>query len=218
MQLPFTVNEFFGVFAEYNQAVWPSQVALLALAVAAVVLVITPVRWSGVGVSAILAILWAWLALAYHFAFFTRINPLAHVFAAVSLLGAAVFLWQGVFRRRLRFARLGGWRGAVGAALIIFALAVYPAWSWQAGHGYPHMPTFGLPCPTTIFSIGLLAFLDSPYPRSPFLVPVLWCFVGAQAAFFLGVRQDLALIVAGLVGIVLLVRSKVTAASTRLGS
>lgn len=218
MPLPFTVDEFFDVFAQYNEAVWPGQVALLAVAVAAVVLVITPVRWSGVGVSAILAFLWAWLALAYHFAFFTRINPLAHVFAVVSLLGAAVFLWQGVFRRRLRFARVGGWRGAAGATLIFFALAVYPAWSSQAGHDYPHMPTFGLPCPTTIFSIGLLAFLVPPYPRSPFLVPVLWCFVGVQAAFLLGVRQDLALIVAGLVGIVLPVRSKATASPSRLGA
>lgn len=28
------------------------------------------------------------------------------------------------------------------------------------------LPTFGLPCPTTLFTIGLLAFVVSPYPRS----------------------------------------------------
>ncbi len=32
MQLPFTVEQFFGVFQAYNSAVWPAQVFLLALA------------------------------------------------------------------------------------------------------------------------------------------------------------------------------------------
>jgi hypothetical protein len=65
------------------------------------------------------------------------------------------------------------------------------------------MPTFGLPCPTTIFTLGVLAFLATPYPRSPFVVPILWCAVGAQAAILLGVPQDFALVVAGIVGLAL---------------
>jgi len=50
--------------------------------------------------------------------------------------------------------------------------------------------------------------LITPYPRSPLVVPVLWCAVGSQAAFLLGVPQDMALIVAGVVGVALLIRSK----------
>jgi drug/metabolite transporter (DMT)-like permease len=212
MQLPFTTEQFYGVFREYNEALWPAQVFLVGLAVIAVVLVFVPSRKSGVGVSAILAFLWAWLALAYHRPFFARINPLAYVFSCVSLVGALIFLWQGVVRGRLQFIWGGGMRAAVGVTLVVFALVVYPVWSCYAGHRYPTMPTFGLPCPTTIFTIGLLAFLAVPCPRSPFIVPVLWCFVGAQAAFLLGVPQDLGLIVAGAVGLVLLARSKVSAA------
>lgn len=208
MQLPFTIEQFYGVFREYNEALWPAQVFLVGLAVIAVVLVFVPNRRSGVGVSAILAFLWAWLALAYHLPFFTRINPLAYVFSGVSLVGSLIFLWQGVVRGRLQFIWGGGMRAAVGVTLVVFALVVYPVWSCYAGHRYPTMPTFGLPCPTTIFTIGLLAFLAVPCPRSPFIVPVLWCFVGAQAAFLLGVPQDLGLIVAGVVGLILLARSK----------
>ena len=62
------------------------------------------------------------------------------------------------------------------------------------------LPTFGLPCPTTIFTIGLLCFAVPPTPRSPLIVPLLWCLVGAQAAFLLGVQPDLGLIAAGVVG------------------
>jgi hypothetical protein len=210
--LPFTSEQFFGVFAAYNEAVWPAQLFLLALAVLALILVAFPQTWSGRAVSAILAFLWAWLALAYHLAFFASINPLAYVFAAVSAAGALVFVWQGVVRRTLRFQLARTPRVAVGVALLLFALFIYPAWSVYSGHSYPAMPTFGLPCPTTLFTMGLLALLAPPYPLSTLVVPVLWCLVGAQAAFLLGVWQDLGLLVAAAVGAVLIARSSVPAA------
>ena len=208
MQLPFTVAQFFEVFRRYNEAVWPAQILLLALALAALALVKFPRSWSGAVISAILSFLWAWLGLAYHLAFFATVNPLAYVFAAMSVAGAAAFAWHGIVKRRLEFRFSRSPRTLTGAVLIVFSLAVYPAWSIYAGHVYPAMPTFGLPCPTAIFTIGMLSLLLTPYPRTPFLVPVLWCLVGLQAAFLLGVPQDLALIVAGGVGGVLAVRSR----------
>lgn len=208
MQLPFTAAQFFDVFRQYNEAVWPAQIALVAMALAAVALAAFPRRGSGPAISAILALLWAWLGVAYHLVFFAAVNPAAYGFSAVSIAGAGVFAWHGVVKRRLVFKASLSLRSVVGFALIVFSLAVYPAWSAYAGHRYPAMPTFGLPCPTTLFTIGMLCLLVPPYPRWPLLVPVLWCFVGAQAAFLLGVPQDLALIVAGLVGIGLAVRSR----------
>lgn len=212
MQLPFTVDAFYGVFREYNDALWPAQFLLTGLAIAAIVFTLKPQRWSGIAISGILAFLWAWLALAYHLAFFARINPLAYAFSALSMIGALVFLWHGVIRRRLRFAWTGGGRAIAGSVLIAFALVIYPAWSWYAGHRYPAMPTFGLPCPTTIFTIGMLAFLAAPYPRSVYMIPILWSLIGAQAAFLLGVPQDLGLIVAAIAGVALMMRSKNPAA------
>jgi hypothetical protein len=205
MAIPFTVDQFYGVFRDYNNAVWPAQLVLLLLALAVVVLVLRPQPWSGVAVSAVLAFLWAWIAVAYHFTFFTRISPPAYAFAVVSLAGAAVFAWQGVIRRRLTFKWVPGWRCAAGAALIGFALLVYPIWSAVAGHRYPAVASFGLPCPTTIFTIGVLAFAQRPSQRSALVVPVLWCLVGAQAAFLLSVPPDLGLIAAVAVGIGLFV-------------
>lgn len=208
MQLPFTSDQFNGVFRDYNDAVWPVQLLLSALAVLALGLALRPRRWSGAAASGILAFFWVWIAAVYHLAFFSFINPAAYLFAAVSAAGAGVFVWQGVFRRRLRFGWTGGPRSYIGAALIAFALVVYPAWSSLTGHTYPALATFGLPCPTTLFTVGLLAFAVPPYPRSPLLVPVLWCFVGAQAAFVLDVAPDLGLIPAAVIGVGLMFRSK----------
>ena len=205
MRLPFSAEQFFAVFRDYNEAVWPAQILLTALAVVAVTLVAFPRSGSDRVVSGILAFLWLWLAVAYHLAFFAAINPLAYGFAALSAAGAVVFAWQGLVRRVLRFQLVRSVRGAVGVALVAFALLVYPAWSVSSGHAYPSMPTFGLPCPTALFTIGVLAFLVPPYPRSPVVAPVLWCLVGAQAAFLLGVWQDLALLPAAAAGVGLVV-------------
>ena len=208
MQLPFTAEQFFQVFRAYNEAVWPAQVLLHVLAPMALGLVFRPRRWSGAAISTILAFLWTWLGLGYHLAFFAAINPLAYVFAGFSVAGAAVFFWKCVPRHRLVFRWSNTPRAAAGLALVAFALVVYPAWSTYTGHAYPALPTFGLPCPTTLFTFGLMGLAVSPYPRSPLVVPVAWCFVGAQAAFQLDVQADLSLIVAGLFGIVLLVRAR----------
>jgi len=201
MALPFTVEQFYGVFRDYNAAIWPAQWFLVALALVAVGAVLRPQPWSGVVVSSILGVLWAWIALIYHLAFFARISPAAYGFAAGSAVGAVVFIWQGVIRRRLSFRWVPGLNAMAGVVLIAFALVVYPVWSAYAGHPYPATPTFGLPCPTTIFTIGLLCFAVPPMPRSPLIVPLLWCLVGAQAAFLLGVQPDLGLIAAAVVGV-----------------
>lgn len=205
MQLPFTTEQFFAVFGAYNTAVWPAQGVLLALAVFALVVIARRPAWGGTAVSAILAGLWAWLAVAYHVVFFTGINPLAWAFAAISLTGAALFAWQGVWHRRLRFALDRNLRTVAGVLLIAFSLVVYPVWSTLAGHGYPQLPTFGLPCPTTIFTIGVLALGRGRVLRLVLVVPLLWSLVGSQAAFLLDVRPDLGLLAAAIVAAALLV-------------
>ncbi len=207
MVLPFTVEQFFGVFRAYNDAVWPTQWLLAALALWAVHLAARPCSWSSRAVSAILGALWLWLGLAYHLAFFAAINPLAYAFAAVSVAGGLAFLWFGAVRSQLRFQFVPRGRGWAGLALVGFALVAYPIWSVMAGHRYPEFPTFGLPCPTTLFTIGMLAFLVPPFPRAALAAPVLWCLVGSQAAFLLGVPQDLGLLVAAAVGVFLFVRA-----------
>jgi hypothetical protein len=214
MGLPFTSEQFYLVFRDYNEAIWPAQWLLLGLAVIATALALRRSPWSGVGVSAILASFWGWIAIGYHLAFFSVINPAAYGFAAVSMAAAVVLVWQGVYRRRLQFRWSGGARSYAGTALVVFAVAVYPAWLSWTGHRYPATATFGLPCPTTVFTIGLLAFAVPPYPRSPLVVPVLWCLVGAQAAFLLDVTADLVLVVAAVVGVGLMVRSKSSVGSS----
>ena len=75
MQLPFTREQFFDLFAAYNAALWPALVALWIASVVLSLLLLSSRRPSDRWISALLAVHWIWSAVAYHGAFFTRINP-----------------------------------------------------------------------------------------------------------------------------------------------
>jgi hypothetical protein len=55
----------------------------------------------------------------------------------------------------------------------------------------------GSAVPTTIFTLGLLAWVAPPRPWSVLTIPLLWSAVGASAAVQLGVWEDLGLVAAG---------------------
>jgi hypothetical protein len=193
MTLPFTIEQFFEVFAAYNQAVWPAQVALMILGVALPVLSFLPrlpaprlIPWT-------LAVLWAWMGVVYHLGFFRGINPLATVFGVAFLLAAGLFGAWSRFRPPTSFRPAYTPRAWVGGVLLLYALVIYPQLATTFGHLYPGRPTFGLPCPTAIATLGILLWAT---PRPPWWVwagPLGWSVVGASAAFTLGVREDLGL-------------------------
>ena len=87
LTLPFDSAQFVEVFHSYNLGVWPLQWVLPALALAATVLARRGTAPASRGASAILALLWAWMAAAYHLAYFTAINPAAPFFAAAFAAG-----------------------------------------------------------------------------------------------------------------------------------
>jgi succinate dehydrogenase hydrophobic anchor subunit len=208
VDLPFTTTQFFDVFAHYNRAIWPLQFALAGAALTCVVLLYAPAARAGRAISLLLALLWAWMALAYHIAFFTAINPAAWLFGALFVAAAVAFGWVGAAKGTLEFESPRGARGAVGATLVLFALAVYPALGYLLGHRYPASPTFGLPCPTTIFTLGMLLFAKPPVPWKVYAIPMMWSLIGASAALELGVREDFSLLVAGLAFVTLVLRQR----------
>lgn len=66
MTLPFTPEQFYEVFGRYNETVWPAQIALTGLALAGIGFALPSPRWSDRATSFILAVLWAWMGMAYH--------------------------------------------------------------------------------------------------------------------------------------------------------
>jgi uncharacterized protein DUF6064 len=198
VKLPFTVDQFFDVFRRYNDAVWPAQWVLVALALIAIAGAVRATARAARIVSASLACLWLWMAFAYHIAFFSKINPMAPVFGALFLVQGLILLPLGGYKD-LAFEPRRDLAGVMGALLVIYALVIYPALGFVLGRRYPALPTFGLPCPTTIFTLGLLLWARPAAPRRVVVIPLLWAAIASTAALRLGVREDLGLTVSALI-------------------
>jgi hypothetical protein len=148
------------------------------------------------------------MAIAYHFAHFATINNAAWLFGTLFLLQSALFAWYGGIVNSLNFAPKTGVSASVGWTLVVYSLLVYPLIAFAVGHSYFASPTFGVPCPTTIFTVGILHFTDLQFPRRILAIPLVWSVIGSFAAAFLAVPQDLGLSVAGIAVLVMLARMR----------
>lgn len=200
MTTPFTIEQFFGVFAAYNAAIWPSQIGAYALGLVAVALgwLQRPLasRW----VLAILALMWLWIGIGYHYLYFSSINPAATLFAGFFALQALLFAGSAVGAHSFEFRIERDFRTKAGFAFIAYAMVIYPALGLAAGHGFMAGPMFGVaPCPTTIFTIGMLMLTRGKWVAWLSAIPLFWSIVGLAAALQLGIREDLGLPVAAVV-------------------
>lgn len=205
MQIPFTTGQFMEVMLRYNEAVWPMQLMFYLLAAVLVLLAVRRSRSGDRWVAGILAFLWGWMGIAYHWLFFTDINPAAWGFGTFFVLQAVAFLAAGVFGDRLRFWFEPDAYGLTGALFLVYGLAIYPIWGALAGHPFPDGPTFGLPCPTTIVTFGVLLWTTRRVPGWVVAIPAIWSLIGTWAAIRLQVPEDYGLLVAGVVGTVMIV-------------
>lgn len=205
--LPFTTEQFLSVFERYNLAIWPMQLVAYVLGLIVVGLAARPARHTSRIVSAILAFFWIWTGAVYHLTFFRQINGAAALFGALFIFQGLLFLLDGTVRQRLTFRAGTAPLSIVGWLFVAYAMAIYPVLGTLLGHGYPSSPTFGVtPCPLTIFTFGVLLWTraETPLPRYVLIIPFLWSLLGPWAAAALGIREDLGLLIAGLLGTALL--------------
>jgi hypothetical protein len=213
MKTPFTLEQFLEVFKNYNQAVFPMQIVLYLISGVAIYLALKSSPKSDKIISVILAFFWLWMGIVYHFIFFTAINKAAYLFGAFFIVQSILFLIFGVFQNRLSFRFHSDKYGIIGMSLILFALIIYPISGYFFGHICPESPTFGLPCPTTIFTFGFLLLNVKKCPHTILIIPFIWSVIGFMAAFQFGILEDTGLFAAGLITISLLIyRNKMLSA------
>jgi hypothetical protein len=188
VQLPFSEEQFLSVFASYNDDTVIVIAALWVLTAAALVALAMRRRGSTI-VSLMLVIHWAWAGAIYHLTYFADINPAARVFGALFLVQAVLFLWNG--RLEYRWGRKP--RHVVSILFCTYAL-LYPVLVLASGFHWPRMPSFGVPCSTTILTVGLLFAVEPGRHRWLSAIPLGWAIVGGSAAVLLGVTPDFMLL------------------------
>lgn len=203
--MPFTPSQFISLFERYNAAVWPLHLVTMAAALAVVAaLVAGPGRRSDVAASAVLAGFCLIVGVGYFFVGFARhLSPAGWPFGAIFLAQAVLLARAALRPGALTFSAPPGWRNAAGAIVLAYALVGYPAVGLLSGRPPIQSPWLGVvPCPTTIFTIGLLLRSTSRRPALYLVLPIVWAVIGTTAAIRFGVFEDLGMTAAAIAGAV----------------
>ncbi len=207
MNPPFTAEQFMNIFREYNISVWPMQIVFHLIGFLIIVFAFWKFRISNVVTNFLLAFLWLWMGIVYQLLFFTAINTAAYLFGALFIIQGLLFIYFGIIKKSVSFKVEDNINFTAGLVLIIYAFAIYPLLGILFGHHFPFSPTFGLPCPTTIFTLGILLWSDKRLPLPIIIIPVIWSLIGFTAVVNFGIMEDTGLLIAGiLAGFLLFVR------------
>jgi hypothetical protein len=201
--LPFTLEDLLGIFATYNEAIWPMQIVAYVLGVVAVLLVLRKTTNSSRIIAGILSFLWL-LSAGFFIFFLVSIYRPAYAFGALFIIQAAIFLVCAI-KQQLSFEVGRDAYTVVGLLFIAFAMIGYPVLGYFIGHRFPQSPPFGLtPCPLSVFTFGLLLLTDSRVPKWVIAIPFIYA-LGGILPVSIGVTEDLAMLFAGAAGTAMII-------------
>jgi hypothetical protein len=203
--MPFTKEQFLEVFVNYNTYVWPMQIILNVLALTAIYFCFSKAKNANIYIGIILTFFWLWIGVVYHLIFFSTINKEAYLFGALFIIQSGLIFYTAVIKNTLSFCFKVDKYSVWGIILLSYALVIYPVLGHLLGHAYPQSPTFGLPCPTTIFTFGLLLWTDKPVSKYLLIIPFIWSLFGFSAALNLGILEDTGLLISGITVVLLLI-------------
>jgi hypothetical protein len=198
MKIPFTSTQFINVFKTYNETIGLTPFILSILALLVLFLIGKNKASSKIQMY-FLSFLWAWTGIVYHWVFFATINPPAKIFGVLCVCQAFAFLIYGLRSKDQYFIFKKDSKTFIGITMIVYSLIIYPALGFLFGHIYPESPSFGAPCPSTIYTLGLLMLFARKVPVWLYLVPLLWVVIGFNAALSFSIYEDYGLLVSGIV-------------------
>ena len=197
---PITFEQFLKLITGYNQAVWPMQIVAYILGISALFFAITETKYSSRIVSAILAFFWLWIGIVFSLIYVSKIMKLFIVVGILFIIQAILFLIVGVFKSNIPFRFRLDVYGAIGIIFIAYAIIGYPIIEYLLGRSYTQFLYIGLvPCPTTVFTFGLLLWMVKKLPKYILIIPFIISLDGLLA-IPLGVYEDIGMVIAGLLG------------------
>ncbi|HPI20777.1 MAG TPA: DUF6064 family protein [Candidatus Kapabacteria bacterium] len=202
MKLPFSIEQFLNIFKIYNESIFPMQIFGYLIGIICIILIFSKYKYSKKVIFSVLAFYWIWMGLIYHIQYFSSINPIAIGFGIIFIIQGIAFLFQLFLKDSYNFEYQKKYSNISGLVLIIYGLIIYPILGMFLGHIYPYSPVFSVaPCPTTIFTFGVLLQYSGKIKIYLIIIPVLWSVIGFFAALNLGVIEDTGLLISGLLTI-----------------
>ncbi|MBN1643074.1 MAG: hypothetical protein JXA09_17710 [Anaerolineae bacterium] len=201
-------DTFWNGVATYNEAWWPLQAVLIAVAAFLTYRVVArPGPRTDVWLKAFLSIAFAWNGIVV-FLFYLR-NPISMATGTPLFVLVAVLFAVDIWAQRTTF-RLPGtrWRRVWTFAWLALVVA-YPLIGWAIlGHAYPQALLPTMPCPLTVYAIALVAGAAPHADRMVFVALLPWALLALPKCFgALDCYEDCILFASGVYGLVVLIRT-----------
>jgi len=208
MKTPFTTEQFFSVFENYNHSIFPIQIILFFLGVCALIMIGSTIKQKDKFVAGFLGFLWLWIGIAYHIAFFSGINKVAYGFGVLFILQGLFISWEGGLLYNLKFEFKTSLQAYFGYFFILYGLIIYPVVGYLIEQNLSRTISIGLPCPTTILTFGFFLLCDKKFSKYLLIIPSLWAVIGISAVLKLGIYQDSMMLIAAIIADVWLLTRK----------
>jgi hypothetical protein len=208
------MNTLLGYFESYNKRIFPLQIVMAVIAIGLVGSVFfVPGVTTTILLNAFLSITFGWIGVAFLFLMgdMKQRIPFVPYATAATYLPLVVIFIIDIFSKQAAYKiPLPGWRLDVSLFIMFWGIILYPLSGYVIGHRYPRVPLFGaMPCPTNIFTIGMLtAFASNSLEITALFILSSMAIIGAVKAAILGydgerIREDFALLVSGLYGLMI---------------
>ena len=206
--LLFSPRTYYRMFELYHEQIWPIHLVVLGAMVAIAVLTYRGDEWRGRAIAGLLVVSWLWVAIAFHLQRYATINWAAKYFAVLFVIQAMLLLWHGVVRGRLRFVVAREPAAYMAVGLLFVALVFVPIAGRIAERTWRQVEIFGVtPDPTAVATLALLALSVPRASRALLVIPVTWCAVGGATLWALGSAEAWVVLLSGLSGLVLAIRT-----------
>jgi hypothetical protein len=204
MNISLTLEQMLSVFKAYNTATWPVQVIACMLGITAVFLTTKQLKNSNRIISAILSFIWLWTGIAFCIFYWAPVFTPSYAYAVLYIIQGIIF-FAGIFKPKLSFRFEGSIYSIIGTIFVAYSLIGYLLVGYFLNHIYPQSVSIVLaPCPTVVFTFGMLLMTDKKVPKYILLIPLLWSVCGIIPVH-LGVLEDIGLIIAGVAGTILII-------------
>jgi hypothetical protein len=200
--LLFSPRTYYRLFELYNLAIWPAQLAGMAIGLALLALMFGKHRHYERIIAGLLAACWLWIALAFHYQRYAQINWAAAWFAVAFACEALLLVVVGVVAGRLVLQRASAATLWIATAIVAMSILGYPIGAPLTGRPWTTAEIFGVtPDPTAIASVAVLALVRGRIRWLLLAVPVLWCAVTAATLWAMRAPEAWVVVAAGLLAL-----------------
>ncbi|MFC2139640.1 DUF6064 family protein [Bacteroidota bacterium] len=203
--LSFSPKEFMLVLESYNLTIWPFQIIAYFLIIVSLFYSFKSTNYAPKIVLSILSFLWLFNGIVFSIIFWSPSHIFGYIFGISCILQGMLFLYS-LKKSDITIGNANKIYTIVGIMFVIYAAIIYQIFGYYLGHIYPQFFPVGLvPCPTTIFTFGIFLIINN-IPIKYYVIPLIISLGGFLAAYN-GIYEDVGLIISGVLGTILLIKS-----------